>query len=338
YLRGLCALSIMVYHYFSWSFGEYDASTFLGRIGIYGVSIFYILSGLTLYLVYEKGLSVSDFYIKRFFRIYPLLWVIITLTIIVNDSTHSLYELLVNYTGMFGVLAWDMGIGTGVWSIGNELSFYLMFPVLSFMAKNNVRLYIAISVLILCIYFGFAFYMITDQSISKQRDLYVHPLNQAGLFVIGVLMGRFLKRVSINRWANLFILVFALLAFIYYPVEGDRAKLLISYNRVVFTLISAAICLTFYKMDFQIKVIHKPLSWLGEACYSVYLLNPITWLLMMAVFKQLHFPTSPTYMVPLCMGITIVLSLIVYRTYERFFVQLGKHIIRWRAASRSAAS
>lgn len=68
----------MFYHYSYWTFGEFDASTMLGRLGC--VSFFYILSGLALYTDY-KDYPISIrlailFGIKRFVRIYPLIWIV----------------------------------------------------------------------------------------------------------------------------------------------------------------------------------------------------------------------------------------------------------------------
>ena len=85
YLRGLAALGIMVYHYLSWTLGLFTADSIMGRIGIYGVSIFYILSGLTLHYVYYEQMipskkDVLNFFKKRFFRIFPLLWLVIIVT------------------------------------------------------------------------------------------------------------------------------------------------------------------------------------------------------------------------------------------------------------------
>lgn len=75
YLRGLAAFGIMIYHYLTWSKGEYLSDTFLGKFGIYGVSIFYILSGLTLYYVYYEKMNISkneliSYLKKRIFRIF----------------------------------------------------------------------------------------------------------------------------------------------------------------------------------------------------------------------------------------------------------------------------
>src|SRR5687768_3221336 len=80
YLRGLAALVVMIFHYRAWTYGEPDADTILGRIGVYGVQAFYILSGLTLYLVYKssnllKENELSKFFKKRALRIFPLFWI-----------------------------------------------------------------------------------------------------------------------------------------------------------------------------------------------------------------------------------------------------------------------
>src|SRR3954462_8492593 len=89
YLRGLSAFGIMIYHCLTWTYGAFPAHTFMGKWGIYGVSIFYILSGLTLFDVYFKRMEPSfndlkDFYLKRLFRIFPLLWLVIILTIVIS--------------------------------------------------------------------------------------------------------------------------------------------------------------------------------------------------------------------------------------------------------------
>src|SRR5262245_60491552 len=81
YLRGLAAFGIMLYHYLTWTLGIFPADTIVGRVGIYGVSTFYVLSGLTLYYVYYGKMKPSAqdtaaFFKKRIFRIFPLLWLV----------------------------------------------------------------------------------------------------------------------------------------------------------------------------------------------------------------------------------------------------------------------
>lgn len=97
-LRGIAALLIVFYHYLTWQKGVgfvgYGSSNFFGIFGVYGVSIFYVLSGMTLSLIYHQRIlgrrSVLDFFTKRFFRIFPLLWVVTIATLILNFHDHSL--------------------------------------------------------------------------------------------------------------------------------------------------------------------------------------------------------------------------------------------------------
>jgi exopolysaccharide production protein ExoZ len=80
YFRGMAALAILLYHFCSWTFGQFDSSSLLGPFGIYGVSIFYLLSGLTFFTVYHSKFQFTfrwnlQFYVKRLLRIFPMLWI-----------------------------------------------------------------------------------------------------------------------------------------------------------------------------------------------------------------------------------------------------------------------
>ena len=140
YLRGLMAIAIMLYHYFSWTFVNqtFDSSTILGVIGIYGVSIFYIISGVALSIVYNKKLDLSStpsFFTKRVFRILPLLCLSIILNIYLFDISPGFRKVFLNMTGLFSFIDHDAYITTGSWSIGNEIVFYTIFPLLIFSKK-----------------------------------------------------------------------------------------------------------------------------------------------------------------------------------------------------------
>ena len=146
YLRGLAAFGILTYHLFSWGFGldNYNSSTILGRIGVYGVSIFYILSGLTLFYVYYDRMyptmnEIISFVKKRIYRIFPLLWLVTILSIIGSNKWPNVFDLFLNLTGLFGFVKWDTTFATGIWSIGNELVFYSVFPLFIFWTNSSFK-------------------------------------------------------------------------------------------------------------------------------------------------------------------------------------------------------
>lgn len=350
YLRGMAAFGIMIYHYLSWSIGDFPADSFLGRIGVYGVSIFYILSGLTLHYVYELKMKPSktdliNFAKKRFFRIYPLLWLATILSIIVlnkypnhlNLNKEGIIELVkwggnvfLNLTGLFGLIRWDGYFATGAWSIGNELVFYLFFPVFIFLKKKSVWAFTAFSILILGIYIYFAFYILhADHPFdSRQWTNYVNPLNQLFLFLGGFLIVMLFKNLQIPVVINFLILCCGLSLLTFYPATGDGINLVTGVNRMVFTLSCFLITFSFYKTTIRLpEFFDRPLTLLGEASYSVYLLHPLVYLLVERIFSFLskRIYNFPSFFVPiLSIFITLLISYVVYQKYEKYFMRLGK--------------
>ncbi|MFM7731337.1 MAG: acyltransferase family protein, partial [Flavobacteriales bacterium] len=251
YLRGIAAAGIMLFHFLTWTFGEFDSSSFFGRVGLYGVSIFYILSGLTLYHVYHARMELSlkgigDFFIKRICRIFPLMWVATLFSIwLVKGFDVSIRQLILNFTGLFGFFAWDEGIATGIWSIGNELVFYALFPLLIFFGRKSTFVNLLLAGLFLTVFVWFAFFVLDDSAgfdAPLQKFNYVHPLNQAFLFVGGFMMGRWVRLEDRFRPTYLIYAFVGLLVFSLFPIHGDRIHLVTDWNRLVLTGCSLLIC------------------------------------------------------------------------------------------------
>ena len=141
YLRGILAIFIMFYHYSSWqNIFVMDASSFLARNAIYGVSLFFIISGFSLTITYyEKFKEINDkllfsYYLKRFARIYPLFWLIVIsyifmLYVAAKELTEP-FQILSNLTISFAFFEEFSGLTAGSWSIGIEIVFYILFPII----------------------------------------------------------------------------------------------------------------------------------------------------------------------------------------------------------------
>lgn len=335
YLRGLAAVGIMIYHYSMWSLGSiYQSDTFLGRIGIYGVSIFYILSGLTLYHVYgaveTNKERIGRFFLKRFFRIYPLLWLATLGTLIVFSTPLNWHKLLLNVTGLFGFIQWDGYIATGAWSIGNELVFYAFFPIfVHFSQKSKVAFY-GISALIVGIGFYFAFFHLDPAlSFDEQWKDYVNPLNQLYLFLSGFWIGWLFSNSNFEAiWLRI-ALVFLLAAFFYIPVNGPQLNLVVGAERIILSAVCIAICLVFYKGKLEIPGwVGRFFSILGEISYSIYLLHPIVFWILANNLNLLGMDRL-WYALPA----TLVVSFISYFLFEKSFMRLGNFLIGKKATS-----
>lgn len=138
----MCSLGIMIYHYSTWTLGVFSADAFLARVGVYGVSIFYILSGITLFHVYGdkiqdfKGFTI-DFVTKRIFRIVPLLALVSIIAVTFLSTKTTVANFFSHIIGYFGFYDWSSCLTTGDWSIGNEMVFYAFFILMMFLKKKN---------------------------------------------------------------------------------------------------------------------------------------------------------------------------------------------------------
>ena len=330
YLRGLAAFGIMIYHYLLWTLGVFSADTFMGRLGIYGVSIFYILSGLTLYHVYFDKMTFSigelmSFFRKRIFRIFPLLWLTTIVAIVLSKKTPDFTDLFLNLSGLFGFVKWDTYFSTGVWSIGNELVFYVFFPFFVSFTKRIRPLMLLLSLILFGIFLYFTFFVFTTTSpLSDQWSNYINPLNQVFLFLGGFLIGFFLQKVKLTNALAVTLLLASLTLFVFYPATGDVITIVTGMNRLLFTTCCFLICIGFYKATIHVPAgIHTPLSLLGEASYSIYLLHPIVYNLVRFISKNL-IPMPDVIRLAIAIISTLLLSYFVYQHFEKFFMKWGR--------------
>ena len=325
YLRGMAAFGIMIYHYLSWTLGKFSADTFMGRVGIYGVSIFYVLSGLTLYHVYYDKMKPSSqdviaFFKKRIFRIFPLLWLVTIFSILLSQKTPDFSNLFLNLTGLFGFLKWDTCFSAGIWSIGNELVFYVFFPFFILFAKSYRPLFILLSVALLSIYIYFAFVQLYKEDAWRN---YVNPLNQVFLFLGGFLIGLFFNKTKISNQTAIGAFIVGFSLFVFVPAYGEQIVLKTGFNRLIFSFCCFLICFCFYKLSMKFpNYIHKPMTLLGETSYSIYLLHPIIFELVGQLRNHtFNFPESVRLISSICL--TLIVAYFTYEYFEKYFMKFG---------------
>ncbi|MEO8270254.1 MAG: acyltransferase family protein, partial [Aureliella sp.] len=146
-VRGLAALRIATYHWFSWS-AEIDVQS----LGTFGVYLFFVLSALTMAMVYcpsyGSGLKVADmtsFYRNRIARLLPLLLAVALTSLCLalyagQGSSIVAARAALTGSGLFALgLPGLLSNTTGAWSLGIEIVFYAVFPLLA-LAIPRVRI------------------------------------------------------------------------------------------------------------------------------------------------------------------------------------------------------
>jgi len=340
YLRGGAALLILIYHYLIFEGLEFDGESFIRRMGYYGVTIFYILSGLTLFYVYKEKLALRNndlkaFFIKRAARILPLLWLVSLKSIIFSNNTPNYLDVFLNLSGLFGFFKWDTYFATGAWSIGNELVFYAFFPFLLIAARKKNMLFWCIGVVILFISIYFSFYVLPD-SMSQDTVFwrnYVNPLNQLIYFYSGIAIGRlFSMNISVSKTGLWSVLIISLIVFICYPTGANDALLVIKGNRYVFFIACWLIVASIYLLKASaIVFIHKPLLFLGEISYGIYLFHPIVYSLFKKSLYTFHISLPLYSFILLSAILSIVTSYLSYRYFEKKCVKIADRYLIHRS-------
>ncbi|HAV5699790.1 TPA: acyltransferase [Acinetobacter baumannii] len=328
WLRGIMAFAIMIYHLVGWNLVQPEAGSVLGNFGIYGVSIFFVLSGLSMGIVYHnyiKGFQTSIvFFIRRLFRLLPLLWIAVAVVSGVVYLLHgdfNFYKIFLNITLLFGFVAPDQYINVGAWSIGNEACYYALTPFFIMFYARSKALGNAAVLGTVAIGLYYAFYLLDpSKTLTEQWQTYINPLSNMYLYTLGLSLYYNFHDVKLKRASYLLIIIsFAVLCLC--PVSGDQIVLVTGINDVIFSLASVAITLGFYKLEVTLpEWITKPFANLGEATYGVYLLHPVIYIFTNKLIANPYLCIATT----VC--ITIVAANISYQFYEKRFIKIGKKL------------
>jgi peptidoglycan/LPS O-acetylase OafA/YrhL len=141
-IRGFAALWVVGHHLqFELAYIGYPFAGWLFRPGYLAVDIFFVLSGYVITAVHRdltrKGLS--DFFLRRIFRLYPLhlfvlalivgLWLWSEVRFGTHDPTEQLRDLPVVILLLQPYVIHGLTWNTVSWSIGVELLCYALFPI-----------------------------------------------------------------------------------------------------------------------------------------------------------------------------------------------------------------
>lgn len=324
YLRGVLALCIVLYHYLSWTHSiEVNSNQILFRIALYGVSIFFIISGFSLVIAYRdidflKINNIIMYFRKRIARIYPLFWLVIIISVIIDYRYISeIREFLIQFTIFFGIFG-KGGLTPGAWSIGIEIIFYLFFPILMLLSSYLIS-HSKITLLVIYLFLIGAFLytsMFHNNYFLNMGDKYfkmyvLNFCNHAYFFLFGMLLAFFYEKVIASRLLKKYYILLVILSatiFILPKVSIDEYYFIIDgVWRLVFSLASFIIFTAFL---FN-KIESNLLSFFGKISYTLYLTHPVSFYILNKIYK-----ISDVYTVFIALIFSIIVAVFIYYLYE----------------------
>ncbi len=269
-LRGLAALSVVVFHFTINENAEKLGWEF--RYGVTGVDIFFIISGFVIFLTIQKVRKWQDFAVSRLSRLYPTFWACVFITAAFmyayQPENLSWPMLLANLTMVpvyFGIENLD-----GVyWTLLVEMVFYLWILVI-YLAKGLDKI-MTISVVctvgVVAFHLGKAFYLDFYEFISWKVQL----LNHFPLFFSGILFYKLKYQGFAWRYVGLIFL--CLMAAFYLHDKGGRSMYHVTWIEHNVILVLYHVLFFLFVLGRLTFLVWPPLLFLGKISYSLYLLH-----------------------------------------------------------------
>lgn len=335
-LRALSIIFVIIHHIFFyeqfWT-NEID----LGRIGVH---IFFVISGflITTLLIKEKiingKISLKSFYIRRAFRILPVLFLFLGILMILNkvfDLNISSVSFFTSFffLGNFGIDTSETWYTGHFWSLAIEEQFYLIFPFLLY--KFDITKYrnILIGFILIIPFFNSLYWnnssILHSNKMVENAAFVITTLFSQGTLAIlvGSLCSIFafgyehtIKRILLFKWLGILIFLLALTIRISFP-ESSFFLLIFDF------LIGVGIIINLNKDSFfTIFLDNVILVKIGVLSYSLYVWQQIF------TNKQPWINTfNNAGNIFLNLILLIIVGYISYEFFEKRFISLRKRFL-----------
>jgi peptidoglycan/LPS O-acetylase OafA/YrhL len=358
-LRGLASLLVVGYHIAGVLIGAYDFWPGMGRDlfknGNIGVDIFFIISGFIIcYATQKKETHYrSSFVIRRFFRIYPLFFICLTVAWLTYNSGYDYTKYLHSATLMQNDYAsrapfYGYNMLYPAWTIAYEVMFYFVFFVgMCFSHKYRSIISICSLALLMCIiqytfkgeislYGGFSPYSEQMGVLTPALTLLGSPLMIE--FVIGMICFHIYntKLITTNKLVSYTFLMacvvtLTLMYFLDTNMHGLTEKGIVAALIFVTLMCSE---MSGHKINLRITKFFSDIS------YSLYLTHAMV---LKYYINHLHSIGESNYPKGLLSFLTIyivciLVAYIAHITIERWFITTGKLLISKMKSRSSKAS
>ncbi|WMS86186.1 acyltransferase family protein [Pleionea litopenaei] len=369
WLRGFAAFAVVFYHIRrginvnytgndpmvdNWFFRAID-------LGDFGVLLFFVLSGTTLYLnhqSFQPKWELSNFFIKRIFRIWPAFFVSLIISIafipifsalyipelkgywieVHADQNYSFSDIFRYLSLVFNITGPHGKFNVVYWSLPIEFQYYLIFPLL--VLSLRWLPYVG-PVLIGAILYGLLHTGVRDIIANAWTLMLAYTF--CGGVLIGYLYKKWHERFSLSATTGLVITLALLVATSTINQAYDDLPAwiqnlpIIGIEMNMFGLLALAVVLImiFTNCDSLANSgASRLFNFLGEISYSVYLYHCIFIAIgVLAVLQfELYSYWSKLMTVTLVTLIgTVISSYLSYRFIEKPGIQIGRKILRGRS-------
>ncbi len=327
--RGLAALAVVTQHAADAAFPNTRLLTQnYFSPGIFGVVLFFLVSGFIIPVSVEKAGDLKRFWIARVFRLYPLYWFSLWAAVAFGlaDPTHAgghgfYLSIAANATMFQQFLGIPDALGI-YWTLGLELAFYGLCSglfVVGCLEKKRILAGLSVAGVI---GLSLAALFVLHRSLPFGRILLL-VIAFAGSYLHSVFTGRESFRSYLSSFLPFILAAITLglwVRFGRYPPSRDETEPVFSFLCVIASWLAAY---GIFLLLFQLRSKEFPRFslWLGTVSYSLYLVH------LFAIHFVPHiFPASVWFVLVVLSSISI--SPITWRLIEQPGIAFGRKLLR----------
>lgn len=318
-LRGIAVLFVVLFHLELAGLSS----------GFLGVDVFFVVSGFLMAILYKEG-QTKEFFVRRAKRLLPAYFATVILTLFASlflilpselgqVATQSIYSVFfANNIGFWMQNSYfsksDFNPLLHLWSLGVEIQFYLITPLLVwFFSKSKFLLPITlISSLVLCVFIV---------GISPKTSFFMMPL-RAWEFLIGFMVATYFTingNIKYKNLSGIGLVGFLCLIIIFFcEVHGDSLSVIDGHPSMYALLVclATAIIITFgMPATIVTSILGRFMIKIGNYSYSIYLVHfPIIVLYLYDPFSGTKLHTD-SYIDKAILFIVIAVSSILMHRY-----------------------
>ncbi len=331
-LRGILVLCVAVYHLSVW-FGLSRSGSGLNmttaKLGNYGVSAFFVLSGFLLFRmstwsrIRKEGLG--RFWLRRYLRLAPVFYLACAMNLAFHlgmGPDPTWVRILENVTLTFGAIHPNHALVTGGWYVGLVALLYLVYPALAWLRERGGLWFLGTLAAGLWLWsLPSTLHGVMDQAQWNRFHTYVLAPNQVFLMAWGGLLAGLHARTEKRLEPKLaLLLALPLLGLLLRPSPQffDHMTALTGWLRYGYLLIiTLLVALAAFTRNGEPRGLGKVLSRLGDWSYGLYLLHPFAMKLVAPhVSGGLGFSLS--------LGLAILGAALAHRWIEEPMERLGR--------------
>lgn len=307
-LRGVAALAVVLYHLIHiGGINPPSSFRFIGRDFGYSVHLFFILSAYSLMYSTESKASqpnwLSDYFIKRFFRIAPLFYLILILfvghSLFSSAGLKDITSIILNLTFTFGFQP-SSGIVWGGWSVGVEMIFYAIFPVLLLLIKTpkSAFLLLIFSIVVSCALRSALHYQYLSLDPSARFDWsYFSFASNICFFSMGIyayLLSKYYQNNSNLVSVYMPIITVVIISSLLFSDLGTLLNNSCRFDIVFWGIGLTALCV-WQGASPSALIANNFFKYLGERSFSVYLLHPVVIYFSKAYIVKIYEVLAPYF-------------------------------------------